>query len=181
MKSLYERVEQFIEESFKDKSTNIAHLQRTAYWAQKIKPDSDAAFLIASLSHDIERAQRSANAEPSNFLDPIFLRYHQEEGARIMGEFLSKQGAGSQLIERVKMLIAYHEVGGNTEQNFLRDIDSLSFFENNAEHFVEIKAKEVGKKAVKNKLDWMFNRIDDLEIRRKTKPLYEKWIEKLQK
>lgn len=57
----------------------------------------------------------------------------------------------------------------------------LVFFENNAEYFVNHYAKIFGKDKVKEKLNWMFNRISSDERRNICKPMYDKAIEILNK
>jgi len=99
-------------------------------------------LLIVAIAHDIERAFREPTYEEKfkgsskGFADKGHLTDHQQKGAEIMAEFLKKQGANEGLIERVKMLILKHETGGNDDQNLLKDADSVSFFENNVEYFV---------------------------------------------
>lgn len=68
------------------------------------------------------------------------------------------------------MLVSKHEEGGNADQNLLKDADSISFFENNVPIFLNI-AKKIGKEKVKQKFDWMYNRITS----KKAKQISEKW------
>lgn len=72
---------------------------------------------------------------------------------------MKKQGAEDGFINKVKMLVSKHEVGGNKEQNTLKDADSISFFENNVDYFIEKLSIEIGKKEVRDKFDWTFERI----------------------
>ena len=71
--------------------------------------------------------------------------------ARIIEEFLRKQGANPEIIDRVKMLVSKHEEGGNADQNLLKDADSISFFENNVPIFLNL-AKKIGREKVKQSL-----------------------------
>ncbi len=43
------------------------------------------------------------------------------------------------------MLVSKHEVGGNEDQNLLKDADSISFFENQVGHFLSKQTAETGK------------------------------------
>jgi len=164
--NLYKKAEQFIVDSFTNAGDErgIKHFLRTAHWVKELNPNADEAMYIAAVTHDIERAYRK-NSKASDifkkkgFQDEAFLKNHQEKGAKIISDFLHEQSASDELIDRVKMLVAKHEVGGNDDQNIIKDADSISFFENNAMHFVEVKAKEIGNNQVKEKFDWMFNRI----------------------
>jgi hypothetical protein len=164
--NIYQRIEQFVIDAFTKagKPGSIKHLQRTTYWIKQLDPKADEAMLIAAVSHDIERAFRddsemNKQLKEKGFEDEAFLTYHQTKGAELVGNFLSSQTADPALITRVKSLIEKHEVGGSDDQNTLKDADSISFFENNANTFVEQRALEIDHQRVQEKLDWMFNRI----------------------
>lgn len=172
---LYTKTIEFVDTSFR--GTQKSHFERTAFWFEKFLPETTEAHKIAAYSHDIERAFRDAQkAIPENYLDPEFLMNHQAGGAKIMSEFLSKEGASKELIQKVTHLISKHEVGGDFEQNALMDADSVSFFETNAEMFVTKKAPIEGKGKVKEKLDWMFNRISTEEHKALARESHGKWI-----
>ncbi len=184
MPKLYEKVKRFVEESYGEKFGMI-HFKRTVYWVKQLKPDADEAIIIAAIAHDIERAFRreedphAQKMKVSGMKDEEFLKYHQEKGAEIIAEFLAKNKATQEIIERVKMLISKHEVGGNEDQNILKDADSISFFENNVEHFLDNHVKKLGKEKVKEKFDWMFNRITSNKAKEIARPWYEEGIKQL--
>ena len=90
-----------------------------------------------------------------------------------MAEFLRRAGADETTVVRVKHLISKHEVGGDADQNLLKDVDSVSFFENNVPHFVTKKVKELNREKVKAKFDWMFNRITAEQAKQIARPWYE--------
>lgn len=177
---LYEETKKFVEESFVKKGkTNMKHFERTAYWVKKLYPEADEALLVASVAHDIERAFRDPSVDAvknskTGFLDKEYLKFHQEKGAEIIANFLVKKGANKDFIEKVSDLIAGHEAGGNKEQNILKDADSVSFFENNVEHFASKDAARVGKEKVREKCDWMFKRITFPKAKKIALPWYEK-------
>jgi hypothetical protein len=77
------------------------------------------------------------------------------------------------------MLVSKHEVGGNQDQNLLKDADSISFLENNVDNFVSKKVSETGKDKVRDKFDWMYNRITSETARQIARPWYEAAIKKL--
>ncbi|MCA9379792.1 DUF4202 family protein [Candidatus Dojkabacteria bacterium] len=163
----YPQVEKYVIDTFTKNGDEggIPHLLKTVEFVKFLKPDADEALLISAIAHDIERGSNSKKPlneiKKTGFTGEDHLKYHQEEGARITAEFLRSIGAQERLIERVYMLISKHEVGGNSDQNLLKDADSMSFFETNVEHFVTKKVHEYGYQKVKEKLDWMFNRITD--------------------
>ena len=178
MKSdLYKAVEQFVADSFGKTNHNTVHLMRTAYWAEQLRPTIDEAFLIAAVSHDIERSVGQPGQQPVNFTDEEFLKRHQEKGAELMRTFLTEKGARAELINRVCHLIERHEVGGDADQNFLKDVDSLSFFENNIPHFLQKMIPAVGTAEVKKKFTWMYERISDPEVKELAEPDYLDAIE----
>jgi hypothetical protein len=188
MKSqLYQKVKQFLVELFtKAGNTNeIKHFERTAYWIQQLKPDADEALLIAAVAHDIERAFREPaysqkfKKSEKGFRDEEHLSYHQQRGAEIIADFLKSQNADEKLIKRVVMLISKHEVGGNDEQNLLKDADSVSFFENNVEYFISTLVPKVGAHKVKDKFDWMFNKVTSEKAKEIARPWYKDAVEKL--
>ena len=178
--NLYNQAEEFVKESFRKAGGDhgFKHFVRTVHWVKKLKPDPDEAMLIAAIAHDIERAfrdkEKMKEALRSNgFKSETFLNIHQTKGAKIIADFLEQQEADPKLIERVKMLVGKHEFGGNEDQNILKDADSIRFFENNLDHFIKVKVDQVGKDRVKEKFDWMFNRISS----KKAKQIALKWYE----
>lgn len=79
------------------------------------------------------------------------------------------------MIENVVHLVSRHEWGGDEDQNLLRDADSASFLETNAEGFVTRKAQGEGYEKIRKKLDWMFDRIGSEERKEHVRENYEKW------
>lgn len=186
MSELYTKAEQFVKDSFtrKGKTYQIEHFVRTAHWIKQLRPNADEALLISAIAHDIERAFRQNDVLEKKysvgFTDKEFLRPHEERGAEIISEFLKKQGAKKEMIERVKILVSRHEEGGNEDQDLLKDADSISFFENNLQLFLRDKVNEMGKKKVKQKFDWMYNRISSEKAKQIVKAWYEKAIKDLE-
>jgi len=184
MGQIYDKVEQFVNDSFKKVNDTLGfkHLQRTVYWVKQLNPNADESLLTAAVSHDIERGFRNPNyttIKAKGFKDVEHLTYHQEESAKIIANYLHEIGADRDFIERVKMLINKHEVGGNDEQNLLKDADSISFFENNINHFLTNKVLETGKDKVKEKFNWMYDRITSPQAKEITKKWYQDAIERL--
>ena len=184
MTELYQKVEQFVVDSFTEAGNvkGIKHFKRTVYWVQQLNSEADESLLIAAVAHDIERAFRESNyAEKfqKGFRTDEHLVHHQERGAEIIADFLQKQGVDKGFIERIKDLISKHEVGGSGDQDILKDADSVSFFENNVDHFVINLALEVGKENVKDKFDWMFNRISNEKAKQIAFPWYKEAIKRL--
>lgn len=181
----YPKVEKYVIDIFTQNGDErgIPHLLKTVECIKLLRPEADEALLIAGIAHDIERGfrgkQLSEKIKKQGFKGEDHLKFHQEEGARITSEFLKKIEANEGMIERVSMLISKHEVGGNEDQNLLKDADSMSFFETNVEHFVTEKVKEYGIEKVTEKLDWMFERISSDRASEITRPLYERALQQL--
>lgn len=185
--NFYKTAEQFVTESFKKagNETNLKHLIRTVYWLLQLNPNADEAMQVAALSHDIERAFRGTGDKQNErlkqkgFISEEHLEEHQNRGAEIMADFLTKEGASSDFIAKVKHLISQHEVGGDDEQNLIKDADSLSFFENNVKHFVEVQTRKTSNETVKDKFDWMYNRITLDRAKQIVRPWYDEGIKLL--
>lgn len=176
---LYQAADHHVEQSFADHKGTMKHLRRTADWVEELKPDADEALMIAAVSHDIERSARSPEYRVGSFTDPEFLRYHQETGAQMIAKFLETQNAPAELVDRVKHLVSKHEVGGDDDQNLLKDADTVSFFENNIDLFLTKKIKEEGREAIHEKLRWMFDRITSDKARELAQPFYDEAMKRL--
>ncbi len=185
---IYRKVELFVVDNFRAAGDGVGanHVLRTVHWLKELKPDADEALLIAAVAHDIERALRDHKSYDKvtkfekGFRSDEHLTYHQEEGARIIGEYLEQIGAGENTIKRVKELVSRHETGGDDGQNLLKDADSVSFFENVVEHFLTRKVHETGRKKVKDKLDWMYGRITSDQAKALARQGYRESIKKLE-
>lgn len=185
MTKLFNKVEiftksYFISHGFK---RQIKHLERTVYWVKKLNPEADDALLIAAMAHDIGNAYRWKELSGGfrrSFTNKGLLERHQREGAEIIETFLKKESADEKLIRRVKNLISKHEEGGSKDQNTLKDADSISFFENNINHFLKDVDRN-GKEKTKQKFDWMYKRITSKEAKRISVKWYRNAIDDLEK
>lgn len=185
---MYERVERFVVESFTaaGREKSIPHYLRTAYWLKELRPDADDALLVAAVAHDIERAFQEDDLwkipkeSEKEFLDEKYLQEHQERSARILREFLKRQDCGKEFVQRVKRLVSRHEIGGSDDENVLKDADSISFFENNAERFAA-RTPVYSVRKIREKLNWMYERITSERAREMARPMYEHGVRNLSK
>jgi hypothetical protein len=182
----YSKVVKFVTDAFEKvgKTGSLVHLERTVYWVKHFKSGADEALCIAAFSHDIERAFRNSGEDAAQrseqgFKDDFYLHVHPDRGAQIMGDFLEREHAPRELIVRVIMLISGHEVGGNDDQNLLKDADSVSFFENNVSRFAKEKVREVGKAKVQEKFTWTFERITSTQAKEIARPWYEQSMKEI--
>ena len=158
----------------------MEHFEKTLSWLKQLNPQADEALQIAAYAHDIERAFRANQKASHKFPNEAELTKHQEQGAKMMYKYLLNNGADEKTAAKVKTLIEKHEISGTDDQNLLKDADSLSYFETSAYHHINaIKTKGFLKEDVKNKFDWMFDRISSAEAKKLSQPLYEKAINSL--
>jgi hypothetical protein len=178
--TIYEKTVSYVDDAYNGKQK--LHFERAVYWFETFMPNCTDVHRVAAYAHDIERAFRPADKkEPDDYLDQDFLKYHQERGAEIMQEFLSKEGQSEEFIGTVVHIISKHEFGGSNLQNTMMDADSVSFFETNAENFVHKKAQVEGYEKVKRKINWMFERIVSEEAKSAARGNYERLIGELEK
>ena len=174
MNKLYQKTKAWVEKIY----FNADHLVRTAYWIKEITPKPSEALLLAALTHDIERAFKEGRKplfpKIRKWDDPKQNQWHSERSAKFVKDFLEKEDANSDLIKETLKLIRYHEEGGWNEADLLRDADSLSFLEINVPFFISRIPKELSKKEVKEKFNYMFMRIGNKKAKEIAKPFYKK-------
>lgn len=182
---MIEKIKQFVNESYQKSiygSGSIKHFERTVDWLLALKPDADEAMQIAAYAHDIERAFRDEVSEEvfkdREFNDPEFLADHETKGAEIAAKFLRDNGYGDNDVKRVYNMIRYHEEGGDDEANLIKDADSISYLEINAKRHLPL-IETLGKEKVKNKIDWMYNRITTEKAKELATPFYDDVIREL--
>jgi hypothetical protein len=113
---------------------NAEHLRRARDWLLVIEPDASEAAQLAALTHDMERHFPGGPEFDPGTMAPDEESYrieHSRRSAAIVGDWLAEQGAGDELVTRVRGLIELHEVGGTPEANLVQAADSLSFLETN--------------------------------------------------
>ncbi len=157
-------------------STDLEHARTALKWVLKLKPDADDALQVAALAHDIERAyQGEDKVDEKDFADYWeYKKVHASRGAEITVAILEKHGFDAEFVGKVKKLIINHEIGGYYEADILRDADSVSFFEENFDGFLQ----RYGKEESKFKADLMFNRMSE-ETKKFCRELYDKSLEKI--
>jgi len=182
-KDLVNKVQKWVEEIY----SNADHLVRTGYWVKRLYPEADDTLIIAAISHDVERAFDEGRNPPSPEMggakwdDPVYNRWHSKRSAAFVKNFLDKEGANPKIIDDVVKLISVHEEGGWKEADILRDADSISFLEVNINRFISRITTVFTKQEVKEKFDYMFERIGSSKAKIIAKPFYDKAIEELNK
>src|SRR3989344_8878921 len=103
--NIFEETAKFVNDAFQGR--HIKHFERTVFWFGNFYPGFTEAHRVAAYSHDIERAHRKKDDDvKDSYLNPRFLKTHQEGGAKIMTEFLTKLGVDKEMIEKVAHLIS---------------------------------------------------------------------------
>ncbi len=191
---MIEKVKEFIHNVLSNKTDVermvLNHLLITEEYVRflyKKITDKDASeeLRIAALGHDIERAFRDEKIyenmykSEKGFLDIEFLKYHQKRSAEILSDFLRKNNYPEDKIKIIYKMVLNHEFGGDFDTNILKDADSISFFINNAEHFIKVKTKESSPDKVLSKLEWMYNRITSPEAKKIAYKFYGNSITRL--
>jgi len=181
-KSYLPLVEKYVVDSFsKDGklSSRGKHLLKTKDWLLKIYPEADEAMQIAAVAHDIDAAFVEYTNDGS-FKDPNYLRDHQMGAATVLGDFLGENGMDVKVIEKVKHFVEKHEVGGDGGQNMVKDADSLGFFDRDLHDFINRHlAKGTDKDKLREKFDWMYDRITSPHAKALAKPMYDEAIKLL--
>jgi len=182
---MFIEVKKFIDDAFQNSlygSGSIKHFERTVDWLKMLKPDADEPMLIAAYAHDIERAFRKTDSTETfksiAFNDETFLAHHQSRGADIVRVFLRDNGYPDEATQRVYRMIYHHEVGGDEESNFIKDADSISYLENNTQLHIGLTSS-LGVEKIKEKVDWMFERITSPRAKALAQPFYNSAIAKL--
>lgn len=171
---MLEKVQEFVTESFGQENM---HLVRTLEWIRRLEPRASEELLIAAASHDIERAFNIEAGTMDAFRTGAAQQQHEEEGGRIMYEFLIAAGYAREKAERVRVLIAHHESGGDGEQDLLKDADSLSWLEVSAPR--HIARRKFPKAQLETKVGYMYRRISSPRARELAHQFFEKAVESL--
>jgi hypothetical protein len=139
------------------------HLTRALEILRELEPNASEALLIATVTHDSERAFPDPDPPFDSALHfdvPGYLRFHQRRAAATTARWLEDAGAPFGLRDQVATLIAVHEEGGWHEADLLQAADSLSFLETMVP-IVEgwITSGRTGPDRAFAKLQWMQDRI----------------------
>ncbi|MEI6850861.1 MAG: DUF4202 family protein [Candidatus Saccharibacteria bacterium] len=184
MSTILQLTEKYVNDSFSEDgklSNRGKHCFKTEEWLLIIYPEADESMLIAAVAHDIDSAFVEYKSTGS-FKDPEYLAMHQEGAADVVGKFLENNDADKGLIDSVKHMVEKHEVGGDERQNLIKDADSLGFFDRNLEEFIIRHSKRGSSKAIlREKFDWMYDRITSLKAKEIATPMYNESIRLLEK
>src|SRR5437588_2562838 len=105
----------------KDTYKNANHLLKAEEWLLRLDPEASEAAVIATVTHDMERAFPGPDSPKEDFsggaIDRRYYEAHAARSARIVRIFLQEHGASEALIEKVATLIIAHEDGGWPEAN----------------------------------------------------------------
>ncbi len=183
METLRDHAREWVRAYYKQ---SAQHLIRAEEWLLILKPDASEEMLLATLTHDMERAfpgPDSPTIDPKRGVDdPVYNMAHSERSARIVSAYLQEQGAASESIAQVVRFIRVHEYGGNDDENLVQAADSLSFLEVNVDSF--LSWLDAGNSvwdadAVRAKFTWMYERIQIAQARKLARPMYNEAMRKV--
>jgi hypothetical protein len=153
---------------------NSTHLLKSLEWVDRLAPDASEAVRLATLTHDMERAFGGPDAIPIKMNDRAYEEAHSKRSARIVGEWLRANGAGSALAEAVESLIRVHEWGGSPDANLVQAADSLSFLETNVDLMLGfVKSGKYSAADIALKFDQMYERIQIPSAKPLARPMWE--------
>ncbi len=147
-----------IEEIIKKSSVpeDPLHSKNTLKWLLKLKPTADEALKIAALGHDLERAIEGRKVKRNDYKSyNKFKDAHVLHSAKIIVEMMKDCRISQELIDDVYFLVRYHETGGNSRINVLKDADTISFFDVNLPYYFTRNSVEETKK----RWLWGYNRL----------------------
>ena len=184
MESLRDRAREWVRVHYKQ---SARHLIRAEEWLLILRPDASEEMLLATLTHDMERAFPGPDSpviDPRQGVDnPVYNMAHSERSARIVSAYLQEQGVSQESIAQVARFILVHEYGGNDDENLVQAADSLSFLEVNVDSFLswlDAGNTQWDADAVRAKFTWMYERIQIAQARELARPLYEEAMRKLE-
>ena len=182
MHDLQEEARQWVKDTYK----NANHLLRAEEWLLHLDPEASEAAVIATVTHDMERAFPGPDSPKEDFsggaIDRRYYQAHAARSARFVSTFLHEHEASEELIEKVAALIIAHEDGGWPEANLVQAADSLSFLEVNVDmflHFLQEPDAKWTRELVREKFHWMYERIQIAEAHKQATPLYNMAMQKL--
>lgn len=158
-KELFEKIKSeilLITENSRAK-TDTQHAKSVCNWVLKLKPESDYALQIAALAHDIERGVYKNIKIDKKFEDyDKHKQEHSQRSADLIKEILIKHNLNEDFISKVYNLVLNHEIGGDEETDILKKADSISYFQDNIDYYLE----KYGLDGTKLKIKYMFDRVD---------------------
>ena len=184
--ALAQKCENYMIDSFTDYRSKIPrvigegmvrhNLKCRDYVRELTEPKMDRAALeIAALLHNIERAFKKNDRYPQ-----FSKLEHETKSAEIAGDFLRKQGAPKDFIEKVKKLIKLHEKGGKGEAQVIAEADNIAFLESTLPIWFEVglwmgQSKEELINLSYKKVESEWKAIKSKRGRELAKKYYDKW------
>ncbi|MFC1647978.1 DUF4202 family protein [Nanoarchaeota archaeon] len=132
------------------------HGIKTRQWLLKLKPDASEEMQVAALIHDIDRAvpPRVIRGKEEYYDD--YKKRHAMRSAEIAQHFLIENGYDEEKSQKVRDLVEKHEVGGDSESDFLRDADSITFFDSIVNDY-----ESTGAAKLETKIRFMYSRCSE--------------------
>lgn len=149
MNSSIELAKQYVRDIIAGSTTeeDPGHAENTVEWLLQLSPEADEALQMAALSHDIERAIETRKVRHTDYENyDAFKWAHACNSAKILREILEKCKIDKSFTDEVCWLVTYHEIGGDSRSDLLKDADSLSYFAVNLPIYYQREGWEESKK-----------------------------------
>jgi len=173
MSQIINQIEEYLRKTITSPQI-LSHHLRTRDYLLILDPNISLEAKVAALTHDLERQFPNPVPFPERIDDQKYLLAHGKSSAKVVIDYLRSQKFRLNY-KRLEQLITNHEVGGDPESDLIRDADSISFLEVVAPYFL----KKHGKEEAKDKLSYMFKRIENPQAKKLARPLYQKAMQLL--
>lgn len=152
----------FLEHKIKEilrPTRELQHGEETLQWLLKIEPNASWQLQIAALAHDIDRAvPYDDNKKPNKIIQyDEYKRLHARRSSGIVKQLMEELSFDQKDINKVTNTIENHEIGGDEDSDLVRDADSIRWFVNGYEGYIE----EKGLQRAKEKGWWMYKRASE--------------------
>lgn len=142
-----------------DNEREYKHASLVHEYVLQLRPTADYALRVAALSHDIDRLISPRVLRIGNEPYSRYKNRHAKRSASLMQTMLDLEGEIADTdIAHIFNLIKRHEVGGNEDQNLLRDADSIAFLSDGLAEY----EKNYGIEETKLKVHFMYDRASDI-------------------
>jgi len=134
---------------------DISHAENTLHWLLVIDSRANEVLRLAAYAHDIERAAPN-HLRREDFKDyGEYKRLHAIRGGELAAIVIKSAGYSEQDAARVASLIEQAEFSSaDSEVQKMCDADSISFFDNNLEYYIQVHSHE----QAQQKIQFMYQR-----------------------
>lgn len=138
---------------------DLDHANAALKWLLYLNPDADLALQISAFGHDIDRgvSKLTEKDRPKEVPYEKYKNDHARRSAEILTKILEERNYDQKFIEKVQNLVEKHEVGGDEDAEYLKDADSIAYFEFNIPMYLDRNGEE----ATRHKIHFMYDRASE--------------------